>query len=450
MKILIRYVASAAGVALILLVVNVAGLITWMVQAVPLTRKEYHISELAGAFYEADGSYQLKEAEKKVIDRNFAWAMLLDAGGKVIWSEKLPDEIPRAYTIADVAGFTHWYLKGYPVYVWRQEDHLLVLGSPKGSIWKHDMELPQKVMDNTLIWIPAVLVLNGAAAVFLALLLGMRLFRSLKPLAKGIEELSENKPVELSTHGMLGNLAADINQASVRLTRQDEALQKRDMLRTTWIAGVSHDIRTPLSVVLGYASQLEEDPVLTEKERTQAGEIRRQSEKIRTLINNLNLASKLEYDMQPIKRNKVIPAALLRKIAADFLNKGLPEGFCIEMRITDEAQKLFINGDEELLERAVINLAANSVRHNPQGCTVRFSLEKGNGSCLIGVADNGSGFREEILSKLNDAAVPEYLDNHGLGLLIVRQIVRVHGGTVLFRNLPEGGCSVVLCLPEQT
>ena len=104
--------------------------------------------------------------------------MLLSDDGNVSWSENLPSDVPLKYSVSDVAGFTRWYLNGYPVYVWRHPDGLFVLGNKKGSVWKHDIEMPQKVMDNTLVWVPAVLILNGAAAILLALLFGMRLFRS--------------------------------------------------------------------------------------------------------------------------------------------------------------------------------------------------------------------------------------------------------------------------------
>lgn len=113
--------------------------------------------------------------------------------------------------------------------------------------------------------------------------------------------MSEKQPVDLSTRGLLGDLAAGINKTSARLVQQEAALNQRDNARATWIAGVSHDIRTPLSLVMGYASQLEDDPELPLAKREQASIIRRQSERIKTLVSNLNLASKLEYDMQPLR-----------------------------------------------------------------------------------------------------------------------------------------------------
>ena len=77
-------------------------------------------------------------------------------------------------------------------------------------------------------------------------------------------------------------------------------------------------IRTPLSMVMGYASQLEDNPHLSSDEREQARIIRRQSEKIKTLVNDLNLASKLEYEMQPLRTDSIVPAALVRGVVAEF------------------------------------------------------------------------------------------------------------------------------------
>ena len=85
------------------------------------------------------------------------------------------------------------------------------------------------------------------------------------------------------------------------LEQQRWNLEKRDTARTEWISGVSHDIRTPLSMVMGYADNLENDAALPEEARKQAGIIKEQSLKIKTLIEDLNLTSKLEYQMQPLR-----------------------------------------------------------------------------------------------------------------------------------------------------
>lgn len=448
MKILSRYVLSAVGITLILLIINFSMLAAWAVQSSSIDRKDNSISQLSDGLMFENGAYKLTVNVRESILAKYQWAMLINNDGRVAWGLNLPGDVPLKYTVSDVASFTRWYLKDYPVHVWRRTDGIFVLGSEKSSMWKHGIEMSQKVMDNTLVWIPAVLILNTIAAVILALLLGLRLFRSLKPLAKGIEDMAEKRPVELFTNGLLGDLAAGINKTSAQLVKQETALAKRDNARTTWIAGVSHDIRTPLSLVMGYASQLEDDPELPPSKREQASIIRCQSERIKTLVNDLNLASKLEYDMQPIRKTTVVLAALLRSVTADFLNNGLDNIYSIDLLVSDNAQNAMVTGDEELLRRAVFNLISNSVSHNPNGCAIKVTLEPGKGYCSIQVSDNGVGFTHESLNKLNLATGSAELKNHGLGLTIVRQIVKAHGGTSEFRNLPEGGCRITLCLPE--
>jgi signal transduction histidine kinase len=446
-KILIRYMLSAAGIALILIIVNFGALVVLIIQSGQTAWKDFNISQLSEGLTSENGIYTLSKNKRNAIEKQYQWAMLIDNEGNVIWSLHLPGDVPKSFTVSDVAGFTRWYLNDYPVTVWRRTDGLFVLGREKGSIWKYSMEEPKTVMDNIEVWIPTVLILNALIAVLFALLLGMRLFRSLKPLAKGIEDMAEKRPVELSTNGLLGNLADGINKTSAQLTKQAAALTKRDNARTAWIAGVSHDIRTPLSLVMGYASQLEDDSELPQSKREQAGIIRRQSERIKTLVSDLNLASKLEYNMQPIRKTAVLPAVLLRSVAADFLNNGLAHIYSIDVIVSDNAQNAMVTGDEELLGRAISNLISNSVRHNPNGCAIKVTLETGLGNCSLSVSDNGVGFTDETLDNLNSSKGFAELENHGLGLTIVRQIVKIHGGTTEFRNLPKGGCIVVLCLP---
>ncbi len=447
MKILSRYVLSAAGIALILLIINFSVLAAWIIQAGKYEQRDYSTAQLAMSLTESHGVYTLAESAAREIEKQYQWAMLLDDTGKVIWSKNLPGDVPLKYTAPDIASFTRWYLNDYPVYVWRHPDGLLVLGSEKGSRWKHSIEMYHEEMENILVWVPAVLILNALAAILLALLFGMRLFRALKPLAKGIEDMAEKQPVELSTRGLLGDLALGINKTSRRLIKQEDALNQRDNARTTWIAGVSHDIRTPLSLVMGYASQLEDDPELLPAKREQAGIIRRQSERIKTLVSDLNLASKLEYDMQPLRLSSVGLAALLRSVAADFINGGLDNRYSIDVMIAKEAQNAVVTGDDELLRRAVTNLIANSIRHNSNGCAIKITLEKGLDNCSCIISDNGAGFTQEILENLNHPRCSVGLQNHGLGLTIVRQIIKAHGGTTDFHNLPGDGCKIVLCLP---
>jgi signal transduction histidine kinase len=447
MKILPRYVASAAGVALVLLIINIGVFTFWIAQARMFALDGSNVSEIADNLVKVNGVYELSGEGKEAFSKNFQWAMLLDVGGSVVWSKNLPADLPRKYSAADVASFTRWYLMDYPVYTWRYEDGLFVVGFPKNSLWKIGLQVPQRMMDSLPECLVGGVIINCIAAVLLALMFGVRLIRSLQPLARGIEDMAEKKPVALSTGGLLGDLADKLNQTSIQLQKQEAALQKRDTARTTWIAGVSHDIRTPLSMVMGYASQLEENADLPPADREQAGIIRRQSEKIKMLVSDLNLASKLEYDMQPLRMTSVSPAELARSVVADFINNGLDDHYSIRLNVEKEAQRTMIHGDEDLLKRAVTNLMDNSIRHNPDGCAINVIVQNDYPHCVITIADNGVGFSREMMETIINTEDPSVLRSHGLGLTIVRQIVKAHGGRVEYNNLAQTGCSAVIRLP---
>lgn len=445
-RILARYVLSAAGVALLLVMLNVMIGMSFIVSSFE-TEPSYGrtLGALARSVVRTADGFAAEGGT--VLDGDYCWAMLLSDNGDILWSEALPDELNRHYTVPEVASFSRWYLDDYPVRVWRHEDGLFVIAQPKHSVWKHQMMSSAASVDLLLHkTIPAFFVLNIGAALLLALLFGWRLFRSVRPVAQGIADLAEKKPVELSEKGMLGALCGDLNRASDQLQRQETLLRKRDRTRTEWIAGVSHDIRTPLTLVLGGAAQLEEDQTLPAAAREKAGVIRVQGERIRSLVSDLNLASKLEYELQPLRIQAFRPAEILRAAAADTLNSGVDERYTIEMELPPTCESIRLEGDAPLIERAVRNLVNNSIRHNPQGCTITLGLSEEAGFCRLTVADTGGGFPRAVLERMR-APQEGALHSHGLGLTIVRQIMAAHGGTAHFENT-ETGTRVTLTLPK--
>lgn len=447
LKVLSRYVATAATVAVLLLILNVIVAFVWLTGTYNSGKTQGNVVEIAKQLTHSNGSFSFTEQGRQQLEQQFEWAMLLDQSGEVIWSEQLPDNLLRKYTTSEVAGFSRWYLAGYPVYVWQHPEGLFVLGSPKDSVWKKSMEMPQHVVKQLPEWMLGVFIANIGAALLLALLFGLRLFRSLRSIANGIEDIANNKEVELPTRGLLGDLAQGLNKTSTRLKQQEAALQRRDDARTTWIAGVSHDIRTPLSIVMGYASQLEENSNLPSQEQEQVRIIRSQTEKIKTLVSDLNLVSKLEYDMQPLHLTMLSPAAMVRGVAVEFLNSGLSSSYTIEVKVKPEAERIQLIADEKLLQRAIVNLVSNSIRHNPDGCHIVLAVNQEGATCQITITDSGIGFSPQQIEVLNSPPNSVQLDSHGLGLTLVRQIMKAHQGKAAFYNRAEGGCGVTLELP---
>ncbi len=114
-------------------------------------------------------------------------------------------------------------------------------------------------------------------------------------------------------------------------------------------------------MVLGYAGQLRDDPHLTGGERQKAAVIVKQSERMRNLINDLNLASKLEYNMQPLHLQKVNLVAVVRQVVVDFMNLDIGGRHPIEWETEENLTVCPVCADPDLMKRAVGNLIQNCI-----------------------------------------------------------------------------------------
>ncbi|MFU1796879.1 sensor histidine kinase [Paenibacillus azoreducens] len=452
-RILRRYVGLTILLAVLLLIINLILLSS-------LIFKEIHdepspesvVKQISQGLESRGGKYTLNAAARNLLDENQAWMMLVDADGKVRWGERIPEEIPRSYNVIDAAKFSRYFLKQYPVYVWEHQDGLLVVGYPKNTFGKYQFDVRADWLRSLPVRILLLLVCNIALAILVSVLFGTRLFRSLKPLLEGIHALAKEKPVHVDTRGILSELAESINSTSDMLQKKNKALIARDEARSNWIAGISHDIRTPLSMILGYASELEEQPELPDEQKQQASIIRRQGERLRSLVSDLNLVSMLEYEMQPLHLKPIRLSVMARQVASDFLNNGLEDCYAITLNVTDES--LQVMGDERLLYRAVTNLVQNSVRHNSGGCEIVLETSRsddGDWNQFI-VSDNGTGIPKEYLS---EAVLLPYTagrsrptrQGHGLGLPMVAQIAKAHHGKLILESDKGQGLRAALVFP---
>jgi len=401
-----------------------------------------------------ESRYSLHADAVQLLQKSHAWAMLLDQGGQVTWSYELPDELPRTYSLTDVAQFSRHYLQHYPVYVWKHPSGsgLIVVGYPQDSLAKYQFSIPIDWMSSLPTRIIMLILGNLVLAMLLSLLIGARLSKSIAPLVSSIHALADQQHARVETKGVLSDLAVSINHTSNLLEEKNNALKARDEARSNWVAGISHDIRTPLSMILGYASELEESEDILHEQRRKAAIIRKQGENLRSLVQDLNLVSMLEYEMQPLQRKPLKLAALARQIVSDCLNNGLDERFTLSLDIQDESS--IVHADEKLLTRAITNLVQNSTRHNPDGCQIllRTSASASRNSCSIVVIDDGAGIAQ---NELSDVLLLPYSSNrkrpvhngHGLGLPMVARIAKAHQGQLILSSPVGEGLSAELQLP---
>ena len=440
-----------------LMVLNIALLIFVVSRSEPNSGGWDATEQLGNELTETQsGAYTLSEQGQEILQQRNAWAILVeDETGDVIWhSDNLPERVPLHYSAADISYYTRGYIEDYPTTTAARGDDLIFMGHPKDMYWKHMWPaFDYQLVANSPKIVLMFLVVNLLAILIIYFVSTSGGLRSVKPIVLGIEELPEGKEVYIKEKGLLSDLATAINQGSEKLMRQDRELKKKETARANWISGISHDIRTPLSMVMGYAGQLEESSTLSEEDRRKASIIRQQSLKMKNLINDLNLASKLEYNMQPLHLESVNLVAIARQCAADFINADLEEKYPLEWKTDENLTACVIQGDKGLLRRAVNNLLNNAQSHNPAGCAISVEVREETDSYCICVEDNGVGVTDEQLEKLRNT--PHYMmsDNgtteprHGLGLLIVQQIVSAHKGTVSFNHGKQGGFATTISFP---
>lgn len=455
-KLIRRFVGILLLSSALLMLLNLVLLAICVSNQAPNSSPWATAKEAAGLLMKNESGYTLPEDTALELKEANAWAIFIDnTTMEVAWqTDQLPETVPLSYTASDIASLTRGYIDGYPTFTGEAENGLLVLGYPKDSFWKHMWpSWDYRLIANLPKMILSVFAVNIALIFIIYVAANSKLLKSVKPIVSGIQALSTNEDVHITENGLLSELAVNINKTSEILQTQGRQLQKRETARANWIAGVSHDIRTPLSMVMGYAGQLENDQRLPEDDRKKAAVIVKQSERMKNLINDLNLASKLEYHMQPLHLERQNLISVIREVVVGFINMNMDEKYTIEWQTDEALTSCIVMIDKDLIMRAVYNLIHNSRNHNEQGCHIFVRVLTDDHHCKIIVADDGIGVTDAQIEKLNRS--PHYMvcdentseQRHGLGLLIVKQILFAHNGKMQIGHSAYGGLEVDLCLP---
>ena len=261
-------------------------------------------------------------------------------------------------------------------------------------------------------------------------------------------------------------IGAAFDAMTVRLESQAarEAEQARAHRET--LAGVAHDLRTPLTALHGHLEALAE-PSQQSAERRQRvlAAALAQSDKVRRLSQQLFELAALQSSDQVLQRERFS----LDELVTDAVRKFELRSPAPPVTLTGEAPgRLVLDGDLQLVERALTNLIDNALRH--AGGPVRVSLRRENGQALVVVEDGGPGLPTELLQRLQggrslrEPPLPHATSKGtaqgtagegtarlggigGLGLAIAQRVALLHGGSLLPLPAPQGGTRLCLALP---
>ena len=197
--------------------------------------------------------WTLGEAGVAELDAHGAWAVLVDGEGAVAWSHGAPDDVPALVPPNELAMAAHYAnIADYPAFFWNRDDALSQSGFPKGTYWHMGLTFPASTVRMVPFYLLLVFAVDLGILFTVYAVSRRRTQRAVGPIADALDALSEGRAAELRLKGDLREIGDQITEAS-------GIIEQKDAARANWIRGVSHDIRTPLSMILGYADALAAD-----------------------------------------------------------------------------------------------------------------------------------------------------------------------------------------------
>ncbi|WP_418431547.1 sensor histidine kinase [Anaerobutyricum hallii] len=271
---------------------------------------------------------------------------------------------------------------------------------------------------------------------------------ALKPLCDFSKKIEEVQAQNLSDSRIEENKFSELNQLSVSYNKMLERLSEAFKLQRQFTANAAHELRTPLAVM-----QLQIDLYNSSKHPdndTSAQQtismITEQTERLSKMVRTLLDMSEL----QTIARDEEIAiAALVEEVLADLEPLAQEKG----INLIEKCDNVLLMGSDILIYRLVYNLVENAIKYNFSGGTVTVNATQQNSQLHLTVEDTGNGIPEELKERIFepffrlDKSRSRELGGVGLGLALVREIVRVHNGSILVKNNANSGTTFEVIFP---
>jgi PAS domain S-box-containing protein len=229
------------------------------------------------------------------------------------------------------------------------------------------------------------------------------------------------------------------------------SFREAEEMKSTFISVISHELKTPVSLIKGYASTLAREDADWDRETVREGlqVIGEESDRLNSLINNLLDASRIQAGGFRLERSAVSIPRLAGKVVENFRLQTATHRF-----VLDFAQDFpLISGDEERLRQVFNNLIGNAIKYAPEGGEIRIGGWSDGNGVTVYVADQGIGIPPEEQGRLFerfyrvDSSLRRKTQGAGLGLYLCRSIIEAHGGRIWLRSEPGKGTTVFFALP---
>ncbi|WP_438444441.1 sensor histidine kinase [Gorillibacterium sp. sgz5001074] len=315
----------------------------------------------------------------------------------------------------------------YPVELKDQPAYLIVTGIPQPSITYQRGSSPLTLM--TAI----------ASFIFIFYWMTKRKMAYVEELARGLAEISKGHfhfRVAQRSKDELGSLAASINKMAEALQKTIDEERKAERTKNELITNVSHDLRTPLTLIMGYLRLLKDKHYEDSKQADNYLQIAYgKSEKLKALIDDLFEYTKLSNQIIHMNPERVCLNELLEQLSEELVTYAEENGLHLEREITGE--RMVLSMDAHKIIRVFENLLGNAVKYSHSPGTIRVRLIREEpGWALVTISNRGEPIPQEELPRLFDrfyrvdASRTSSSGGSGLGLAIAKSIVEAHKGEI--------------------
>ena len=405
---------------------------------------------------EKDGSIGVKQIGIERLDEYGLWVQIVDETGQEVFAHNKPTHYPDSYSMAELISLSESkYENGHTVFISSVtlSDRTLnyAIGFPY-AVGKYMLYYNGENLARLSPFTKNVVFFSACIVVLCAFGYAFWLSRKLSTIIGGIRNITQNSYKPMKETGVFGEIYGSLNKMDMEIRHSEKIQQETDRTRKEWIANITHDLKTPLSPVKGYAELLSDGSSLDLQTVQNYGKIiLKNVNHMEKLMNDLKLTYQLEAGAIPYTPQETRIVRFLKELVIDIVNDPAFAKRTIEFE--SDMPELMIAADSDLLRRAVGNIVINALVHNPLDTKVMITVNKAPDSNLsISIRDNGNGMDEAELSGLwsryyRGTNTKERPEGSGLGLAIAKQIITLHGGDISVKSSPGVGTEFIILLP---
>ncbi len=297
-----------------------------------------------------------------------------------------------------------------------------------------------------------IALITAAIIGFLAIGFITRNIRRINSVITEFQSGNLNARIKLKGKGELSDFANAFNSMADKIVANIDEIKRIDSQRRDLIANVSHDLRTPLSVIQGYVETalIKSDKLSDEEKNKYLETILSSTKRLLKLVEELFELSKLEA--KQIEPNK--EAFSLAELAQDVYQKNLiiAEKKNIHLQLKNLADKSIVEADISMIEKVLQNLIDNAIKYTQAGGQVKLAIEGSQNEIIVSVSDTGSGITDEELPHIferyhkNKRVAQKGDSSAGLGLAIVQKILELHNSEIKIESKKDIGTTFLFKL----